>query len=138
MGVALIAVSLFLLLRPQGSRSLWLNSRFSVSRSLIDLQHTTYQYRFNLGLAALFSVGIGFLSSLLGIGGGIIQVPLLTSFFGFPAQIATATAQFALLFTSAAGVVTHLLQNIYGPFVRLTAELAVGVIVGAQLGAAIS
>ena len=138
MGVALIAVSVFLLLRPQGSRSLWLNSRFTVSRSLIDLQHTTYEYRFNLGLAALFSVGIGFLSSLLGIGGGIIQVPLLTSFLGFPAHIATATAQFALMFTAATGTITHVVQGVYGPFLRITIELAVGVVAGAQVGAALS
>ena len=98
----------------------------------------TRVYRFNLGLAALFSVALGFISSLLGIGGGIIQVPLLTSFFSFPAHIATATAQFVLLFTSAAGAVTHVVQGVYQPFLRLTLELALGVVVGAQAGAAIS
>jgi uncharacterized membrane protein YfcA len=138
MGIALIAVSIFLLVRPEGSRSLWLNSRFTVSRSLIDLEHTSYEYRFNLALAALFSVGIGFLSSLLGIGGGIIQVPLLTSFLGFPAHIATATAQFALMFTAATGTITHIVQGVYGPFLLLTGELAIGVVAGAQLGAALS
>lgn len=138
MGIALIAVSAFLLLRPRGSLSLWLNSRFTVSRSLIDLERTTYEYRFNLGLAALFSLGIGFLSSLLGIGGGIIQVPLLTSFFGFPAHVATATAQFALMFTAATGTITHIVQGVYGPFLRITIELAIGVLAGAQLGAVLS
>jgi uncharacterized membrane protein YfcA len=138
MGIALILVSLFLLARPGGSRSLWLNSRFSVGRLIIDRDQATYRYRFNLALAAVFSVGIGFLSSLLGIGGGIIQVPLLTSFFAFPAQVATATAQFALMFTAATGALTHLLQGVYQPFLRLTTELAAGVIAGAQIGAALS
>lgn len=138
MGVALILVSLFLLARPGTSRSLWAESPFTVARSLTDADGKTYTFRFNLGLAALFSVGIGFVSSLLGIGGGIIQVPLLTSFFAFPAHIATATAQFALLFTSAAGALTHLVQGAYQPFVRLTIELAVGVVIGAQVGAALS
>lgn len=138
MGLALIGVSIYLLLRPRGSRSLWLNSRFTVSRNLIDLHNTTYDYRFNLGLAAVCSIGIGFLSSLLGIGGGIIQVPLLTSFFGFPAHIATATAQFVLMFTALTGTITHVVQGVYGPFLRLTIELAAGVVVGAQVGAALS
>ncbi|HVH65723.1 MAG TPA: sulfite exporter TauE/SafE family protein [Candidatus Acidoferrum sp.] len=138
MGVALIATSIFLLLRPHGSRSLWLNSRFTVTRSLVDRQQTTYDYQFNLALAAVFSVGIGFLSSLLGIGGGIIQVPLLTSFLGFPAHVATATAQFVLMFTSATGTITHIVQGVYGPFLRLTIELAIGVVIGAQVGAALS
>ena len=138
MGAALILVAVFLLARPRGSRSVWLGARFTVSRALMDAGGVTYEYRFNLAAAALFSVGIGFLSSLLGIGGGIIQVPLLTSFFGFPAHIATATAQFALMFTSATGTLTHLLQGVYRPFLRLTIELAIGVVIGAQLGAAIS
>jgi uncharacterized membrane protein YfcA len=138
MGAALLLVSGFLLARPGGNRPLWLNSRFTVSRVLTGLDNTSYEYRFNLGLAAVFSVGIGFLSSLLGIGGGIIQVPLLTSFFAFPPHIATATAQFALMFTSVAGTFTHVVQGVYAPFLRLTAELAVGVVVGAQAGAALS
>jgi uncharacterized protein len=138
MGASLILVSVFLLVRPQGSRSLWLTSAFTVNRTLTDAKHATYEYRFNLGAAALFSVAIGFLSSLLGIGGGIIQVPLLTSLFGFPAHVATATAQFALMFTSATGALTHVVQGVYRPFLQLTVELALGVIVGAQIGAALS
>jgi uncharacterized membrane protein YfcA len=138
MGIALILISSFLLLRPGGSHRLWLDSRFAVSRSLTDSDNRTYQYRFNLGLAALFSVGIGFLSSLLGIGGGNIQVPLLTSFFGFPAHVATATSLFALMFTSASATVTHVLQGVFQPFLRITLELAIGVVFGAQIGAAIS
>lgn len=138
MGAVLLLVSIFLLLRPAGSRPLWLVSRFTVSRRVIDSDDHTHAYRFNLALAALFSVALGFVSSLLGIGGGIIQVPLLTSFFSFPAHVATATAQFVLLFTSAAGVTTHVFQGVYQPFLRLTFELAIGVIVGAQFGAALS
>lgn len=138
MGAFLILVSLFLLLRPHGGRPLWLGSRFVVRRSIADRGGSRYEYRFNLGLAALFSLALGFVSSLLGIGGGIIQVPLLTSFFAFPAHIATATAQFVLLFTSGAAVITHLVQGVYRPFVALTLELAAGVVVGAQIGAALS
>jgi uncharacterized protein len=138
MGASLVLVSIFLLLRPGGSRPLWLASRFTVGRTLTDSDGNTRTYRFNLALAAVFSVALGFISSLLGIGGGIIQVPLLTSFFSFPAHIATATAQFVLLFTSAAGALTHVFQGVYQPFLRLTIELAIGVIVGAQIGAMLS
>ena len=138
MGIALLLVSVFLLLRPRGGRPLWLESRFTVSRRLTDSAGRTYHYRFNLALAALFSTVLGFISSLLGIGGGIIQVPLLTSFFAFPAHIATATAQFVLLFTSAAGALTHVLQGVYQPFARVTILLAIGVVIGAQVGAALS
>jgi uncharacterized protein len=138
MGATLLLVSIFLLLRPAGSRPLWLVSPFTVSRSLTDSDGNTYEYRYNLALAAAFSVALGFISSLLGIGGGIIQVPLLTSFFSFPAHVATATAQFVLLFTAAAGALTHAFQGVYQPFLGLTIELAAGVVIGAQFGAALS
>jgi uncharacterized membrane protein YfcA len=138
MGSALILVSAFLLLRPHGSIPLGLNSRWVVSRTLVDSDGKRYQYRFNLALAIVASFGIGFVSSLLGIGGGIVQVPILTSFFGFPAHLASATSQFVQIFTSGFGTLTHIFRGDYASFVGVTIALAVGVIIGAQIGAAIS
>jgi uncharacterized protein len=138
MGGALILVSGFLLLKPHGSIPLGLKGRWVVSRTLVDSDGNRYQYRFNLALAIVASFGIGFVSSLLGIGGGIVQVPILTTFFGFPAHIASATSQFVQIFTSGFGTLTHILHGDYASFVTVTVALAVGVIIGAQVGAAIS
>src|SRR6202171_2675329 len=90
MGSALILVSGFLLLKPHGNIPLGLAGRWVVSRTLVDSDGNRYQYRFNLALAIVGSFGIGFVSSLLGIGGGIVQVPVLTSLFAFPGHIAAA------------------------------------------------
>ena len=138
LGVILILVSALLLFRPEGRIPLLDRSRFAVTRVLVDSDHNRYEFRFNLGLAALLSVLIGFLSSLLGIGGGIIQVPLLTTFFAFPAQVAAATSQFVLMIMAAAGSLTHLLHDDYGSLLVVILPLAVGVVVGAQVGAALS
>ena len=138
MGGALILVSGFLLLKPQGSIPLGLDGRLVVSRTLVDSDGNRYQYRFNLALAIVASFGIGFVSSLLGIGGGIVQVPILTSFFAFPAHIASATSQFVQIFTSGFGALTHVVHGDYVSFVSVTLALAVGVIIGAQFGAVIS
>jgi uncharacterized protein len=138
MGGVLILVAGFLLLKPRGQFPLGLNNRWVVSRTLVDSDGNRYQYRFNQALAIMASLGIGFVSSLLGIGGGIIQVPILTSFFGFPAHIASATSQFVQVATSGVGTVTHIVQRDYASFVGVTLALAVGVIIGAQAGAAIS
>ena len=39
---------------------------------------------------------MGFVSSFLGIGGGIIHVPLMVAALGFPVHVATATSDFVL------------------------------------------
>ena len=138
MGIALILVAGFLLLKPAGSLPLGLNGRWVVSRTLVDSDGNRYQYRFNQALAITASFGIGFVSSLLGIGGGIVQVPILTSFFSFPAHIASATSQFVQVATSGFGALTHVVHADYAGFVGVTIALAVGVVVGAQAGAAVS
>ena len=138
MGSALILVSGFLLLKPHGNIPLALDGRWVVTRTLVDSDGNRYRYRFNMALAIVASFGIGFVSSLLGIGGGIVQVPILTTFFGFPAHIASATSQFVQAFTSGFGAVTHVLRGDYAGFIGVTIALAVGVIIGAQAGAAIS
>ena len=138
MGVALIAVGGFLALRPKGRFPLLLDRPVTVDRTVVDSEGRVHQYRFNLGVAMLVSTAVGFLSSVLGIGGGIIHVPVLATFFEFPEHIATATSHFVLVFTSGAGALTHLFQGHYASTVGLTVALAVGVVVGAPFGAAVS
>jgi uncharacterized membrane protein YfcA len=85
---------------------------------------------------------IGWLSSLLGIGGGAFHVPVLAYFLHFPLHIATATSHFTLAIMSLIGSVTHVFMGDFSHGVRRTVALAVGVLVGvlvgAQLGAMLS
>jgi uncharacterized protein len=138
MGILLIAIASFLVVRPAGSMPLGTNGPGSVSRALVDRDGTSYRYRFNLALAVILSFAVGFLSSLLGIGGGIIHVPLLTTFFNFPAHVATATSHAVLVVTAAGATVTHVVHRDFGPFVPITIALAIGVVGGAQVGATFS
>jgi len=85
------------------------------------------------GLALAFSVG--FVSSLLGIGGGIIHVPALVHALNFPVHVATATSHFVLAFTSGAGTAVHIAAGTFHHGLRRAAALSVGVVVGAQIGA---
>jgi uncharacterized membrane protein YfcA len=88
----------------------------------------------------LLSLIVGFVSSFLGIGGGIIHVPLMIQALGFPVHIATATSHFVLAIMSGAASITHLVQGSYrvGHGLRRTLALSAGVVVGAQLGARVS
>jgi hypothetical protein len=58
-----------------------------------------------LSIGASFFAGM--ISSLFGIGGGIVFVPLMVIAVGLSMKIAAPTSQFILLFVSASGMVAH-------------------------------
>jgi uncharacterized protein len=107
-------------------------------RDLVDNEGIRYHYAFNLRLGAALSVFVGFVSSLLGVGGGFIHVPALTRLLDFPVHIATATSHFVLAVMALTGTLVHVAQGVFIHGVRRTAVLAVGVLVGAQFGARMS
>lgn len=109
-------------------------------RTLVDSSGREWRYRVNVPRGALYSLGVGFASSFLGIGGGVFHVPILVAGLGFPTHIATATSHFVLSLMSAAGVATHAIQGSYhvGHGLRRSLALAVGVAMGAQAGARVS
>ena len=73
------------------------------------------------------------MAGLLGIGGGVIQVPILNLIFGVPIHISIATSLFIIIFTSSFGTVTHfLLGNV---LLTVGIFLAMGTIIGGQIGA---
>jgi uncharacterized protein len=98
------------------------------------------QARNPLRRGALYSLGVGFLSSFLGIGGGVIHVPLLVRALGFPMHLATATSHFVLAVMAGAGTITHIALGSFahGHGWRRTLALSAGVVAGAQLGAHVS
>lgn len=90
-------------------------------------------FRYNRTLGILISIVVGFLSSIFGIGGGIIHVPAMVYFLGFPTHIATATSHFVLAVSSLFGVISHYIaENI---LIAPALLMGAGAIVGAQLGA---
>jgi uncharacterized membrane protein YfcA len=81
--------------------------------------------------------GIGFgggvLSGLLGVGGGVVMVPLLVLWAGYRQRVAHAVSLGAIIPISVAGIATY---GVAGEVRWLQAlGLAAGSIVGAQLGA---
>lgn len=115
-------------------------ARTGQPRTLTDRDGTTYRYRVPLGRGVAFSLVVGFVSSFLGIGGGVIHVPLLIGALGFPVHIATATSHFVLANMSAVGTMTHVVSGDFagGTGMRRSIALSIGVVGGAQLGALLS
>lgn len=83
---------------------------------------------------------MGFLSSLLGIGGGIIHVPVMATLLHFPVHIAAATSHFVLAFMAAEGTAVHIFQGVIGWNDAAAKALLIGAgaIPGAQVGARLS
>lgn len=82
--------------------------------------------RVPLALAASFVAGN--VSSLLGIGGGVIKVPVLNAWCGVPLRAAAATSAFMIGVTAAAGAIIY-----YGSG-QLVPMLAAAAILGVQAG----
>jgi hypothetical protein len=93
---------------------------------------------YNMKLGMLISTAVGFLSSILGIGGGIIHVPMMVYLLQFPVHFATATSHFTLAIMTFVGTVVHIAQGDLKGEWFLVVPLAVGVIAGAQAGAKLS
>jgi hypothetical protein len=74
----------------------------------------------------------------LGIGGGIIHVPALVHILNFPVHIATATSHFILAIMALTGTGVHIFVGTFHHGIRRTIALAIGVLIGAQLGASLS
>ena len=110
------------------------------THTLTDKTGETYNYAYNKYLGWFISLAVGFISPILGIGGGIIHVPALINWLRFPVHIATATSHFILAIMALTSVVAHISEGNYNdPYiVKLTVYLAIGVIGGAQLGAYLS
>jgi uncharacterized membrane protein YfcA len=78
----------------------------------------------------------GIISSLFGVGGGIIFVPIMILIFQMTMIKAAPTSQLILLITSLIGIFTHILLAKPDYFAGLS--LAAGAFIGGQIGAALS
>src|SRR3974377_1705649 len=97
-----------------------------------------YYYNFNPLVGIGISLAVGYLSSFLGIGGGIIHVPGLVYFLYFPVHIATAPSQFVLAIMALTGTLVHIWDGSLQQGVEHTLCLAIGVLIGAPVGAHLS
>ncbi len=108
------------------------------SRDLTDADGIRYHYSYNPVVGIVLSVFVGYASSVLGVGGGFIHVPVLNRLLNFPVHIATATSHFVLAIMALTGTLVHVARGVFAQGVARTAILAVGVVLGAQVGARLS
>jgi hypothetical protein len=138
-GLLLMGVSAYLLTStrpPSGHPRTTGGRRFH--RAIVEADGTRHEWSFNPAVGLGLSLLVGFVSSLLGIGGGIIHVPAMVRLLSFPVHIATATSQFVLAIMALAGTGVHVLDGALLNTAGLVIPLAIGVVIGAQFGAWLS
>jgi uncharacterized membrane protein YfcA len=141
-GVVLLSIAAYTLWsigRPQQLRQP-LRGRGVIRRIMPGaVEGETYVYAYKAWHGIGMMSVIGFLSSLLGIGGGVISVPMMITVLRFPVHVAVATSQFILAFMAGQGSAVHLLNgDLQGDNILRALLIAAGAIPGAQAGALLS
>ena len=100
---------------------------------IVDAFRERHVFYTDQTLGITLNLVLGFLSGFLGIGGGVLQVPILVFLLGYPIHLATATSHFVTMLTAAFALAPNvLLGNVH---FWATSWLGFGVVIGAQLGA---
>ena len=103
---------------------------------------------FKLSYLSISGFVIGFISSMFGIGGGVVGVPIMIIILRFPIKKVAATSLCIILFTSIAGVLGYILSGLKninlpnGSFgyvnIKIAAPFIFGAVTCAPIGAYIN
>ncbi|MCZ2222741.1 MAG: sulfite exporter TauE/SafE family protein [Chitinophagales bacterium] len=141
-GIMLLLLSIFLFFKGGKKKEYKITAKSSghTHQKIVDKYGEVYEYTYNMKYGMILSIFVGFISPLLGIGGGIIHVPAMAEWLLFPVHIATATSHFILAIMSSVSVIVHYIQGSYEGFetLKMVIALSIGVIPGAILGAKLS
>lgn len=83
----------------------------------------------NIGGGMALCTAAGMISSMTGVGGGMVKVPLMNLYMHVPMKAASATSSYMIGITAFSGAITYFLGG------EVLLEYAAGVAIGAFLGA---
>jgi uncharacterized membrane protein YfcA len=86
----------------------------------------------NLPLGLSLMYGAGLLSSLVGIGSGVLKVPAMDASLRLPIKVSTATSNFMIGVTATAGAADYFVRGTIQPMV--VAPVVLGSVLGTVLG----
>jgi uncharacterized membrane protein YfcA len=87
----------------------------------------------NTGIALGVSAFSGILASLLGVGGGLINIPVMNIIMKVPMKAAIATSSFVIMMTASVGAFVFFLNGFVDPVIAVS--LIIGAFIGARIGA---
>ena len=104
-------------------------SALAFAREFTDRSGTSFVYTARMFPGMIIAFAGGFVGAMLGLGGGVIYVPILTALIGLPAGIATATSTFTILFANPVAVAVRFASIQW----NLVLFLSIGVVVSATI-----
>jgi uncharacterized membrane protein YfcA len=87
-------------------------------------------------LIAFFGFGVGVISGLLGVGGGILIVPFMVYICKYPTKFAAGASHLIISFSALAGIIGHAASHRLD--IPLILATGVAVLIGGNLGARVS
>ncbi len=110
-GVALILAALYLVIKGSSVPSVPDPSSSGRARTITDARGNIFEYRVREPLAATIAAVAGFVAAFFGIGGGIINVPVMMLVLKMPSPMAVATSQLELVAAAAVAVFINLIMD---------------------------
>ncbi|MGG4488490.1 sulfite exporter TauE/SafE family protein [Metabacillus idriensis] len=107
-GLFMIFVSLLLMMRDKWKPKYREPGQGDVIRYYPSENGKETAYFYKPVPAVFISFGVGFISGLLGIGGGALMVPAMVLLFLFPPHIAVATSMFIIFLSGISSSVMHI------------------------------
>ena len=130
--------SLQAMLRRKAGKTVMLKRRHGFMHGL---PFRTKFPRSKLYISAILPVtvgfGVGFLSAIMGVGGGFIMVPAMIYLLGMPTLVVVGTSLFTIIFVTANNTLQHAWFNGTVDLV-LAGLLLLGGVIGAQIGVRLS
>jgi uncharacterized membrane protein YfcA len=108
-GILMVFFSFLLMIR--GNLKPKEKKQSGVARTYIDHDGKEHTYGYGIGFALSISFAVGFLSSLFGIGGGALMVPVMLLVFHFPPHLAVGTSMLLICLSAIIGSVTHIVSG---------------------------
>lgn len=105
-----------------------LSGSFHDSACQADIRYRVKRIKVGLGASSL----AGVLSGLLGIGGGVVKVPVMNMAMGVPMKAAVGTSSFMIGITAIASAFVYFQKGFIDPM--SAGPVFVGVFIGVQLG----
>lgn len=97
---------------------------------------TVHYIPHHIAIGWIASLLAGVLSALLGVGGGLIKVPVMNLLMGVPLKAAAAISSFMIGITGSVSAAIYLLHGYVNP--TIAAPSVLGVMAGAHIGAGLS